>query len=445
MNQDAARKQDHIDSANRFFLAVLAGLLLFSLSLAPWHGTWEAALLVGGLAALVPGAMILAAPQALATRMAVGAALMVFCGLNIHQGHGMVELHFGIFAMLALLLCYQDWRVILCAAAVIAAHHALFSYLQQAGYGVVCMPMPGFLMVAVHAAYVVVESAALCYLALALAANSASIAKSEAASEKQSASLRTLVAQAHDGVDAIDSASRNLANSSESIAGGAQRQAESLQQTSASIEQITATVRQSAQSAKEANRFAAASGDSAQAGGLVVSDAVAAMGEINASSTRISEIISTVDEIAFQTNLLAVNAAVEAARAGEQGRGFAVVAAEVRALAVRSAEAAKEIKALVHDSLRKVERGTQLVNQSGATFAEIVVSVKRVRTMVGDIATAAEEQSRGIDQVNAAMAQMDAVTQTNTAQTEDLARTAQSLSEQSGQLMQLVGALAEAS
>jgi methyl-accepting chemotaxis protein len=267
------------------------------------------------------------------------------------------------------------------------------------------------------------------------------MATSEAALLEQAGSLRRMVAQAHSGIDAIAEASRNLASSSEAIAGGAQRQAESLQQTAASLEEITSTVRLSTDNAREANRLATSSGDSAEAGGLVVSDAVAAMGDISAASMRIVDIISTVNDIAFQTNLLAVNAAVEAARAGDQGRGFAVVAAEVRTLALRSSDAANEIKSLIQDSMAKVDRGTKLVNQSGRTLAEIVTSVKRVRSMVGDIATAAEEQSRGIDQVNTAMAQMDAVTQANTAQTGDLALTAQSLSEQSGQLMELVGAL----
>jgi methyl-accepting chemotaxis protein len=185
-------------------------------------------------------------------------------------------------------------------------------------------------------------------------------------------------------------------------------------------------------------QLASGSRDAAEQGQGVVSNAVTAMAEINAASAKIADIIGTIDEIAFQTNLLAVNAAVEAARAGEEGRGFAVVAAEVRNLAQRSAEAAKQIKALIQDSLRKVERGTDLVNKSGETLHGIVSSVKRVTDIVGEIAAAAGEQSTGIEQVNTAMTQMDQVTQSNSAQTEELSSTTESLSDQANNLMELV-------
>jgi len=232
--------------------------------------------------------------------------------------------------------------------------------------------------------------------------------------------------------------SQQLAAASEAIASGAQEQAASLEETSASLEQITAAVRQSADNAQQASQLAAGSKDSALQGQDVVAKAITAMSEINVASAKISDIISTIDEIAFQTNLLAVNAAVEAARAGDEGRGFAVVASEVRSLAQRSSGAAKEIKVLIQDSLRKVEAGSTLVNRSGETLQGIVGSVKRVTDIVGEIAASSGEQSTGIEQVNSAMTQVDRVTQSNSAQTEELSATAQSLSEQSAHLLELV-------
>jgi methyl-accepting chemotaxis protein len=197
-------------------------------------------------------------------------------------------------------------------------------------------------------------------------------------------------------------------------------------------------VKQNSDSAQQARQLASGSKEVAEKGGSVVGSAVEAMSEINASSKKIAEIITAIDEIAFQTNLLALNAAVEAARAGEQGRGFAVVAAEVRNLAQRSASAAKEIKALIQDSVKKVDAGTELVNRSGATLGEIVNSVKRVTDIVTEIAAASREQSTGIDQVNKAVTQMDSVTQRNASQTEEMSATAQTLTEQAGQLRDLV-------
>ena len=251
--------------------------------------------------------------------------------------------------------------------------------------------------------------------------------------------LHDIVAQSKSAAQQVADASRHLSSAAAQLSSGAQEQASSLEETAASLEEITGTVRQNADNARQASDLASRSRGIAEHGGEVVAHAVDAMGEINQSSKRISDIITTIDEIAFQTNLLALNAAVEAARAGEQGRGFAVVAAEVRNLAQRSAMAAKEIKTLIEDSVMKVEGGSDLVNRSGETLGEIVGSVKRVTEIIAEIAAASAEQTTGIDQVNRAVTQMDQVTQANSAQTEELSSTAQSLATQAEQLQALVG------
>jgi methyl-accepting chemotaxis protein len=253
------------------------------------------------------------------------------------------------------------------------------------------------------------------------------------------AKLQEVMIEVRQAADEVTTGSQQLSAASEQMSSGAQQQASSLEETAASLEEITGTVKQNADNAKQANQLALGSRDTAERGGEVVTRAVGAMGEINNSSKKISDIITTIDEIAFQTNLLALNAAVEAARAGEQGRGFAVVAAEVRSLAQRSATAAKEIKGLIQDSVQKVQDGSELVNESGQTLQAIVSSVKKVTDIIGEIAAASQEQSSGIDQVNKAVTEMDHVVQSNAAQTEELSSTAQTLSAQAERLQELVG------
>ena len=251
--------------------------------------------------------------------------------------------------------------------------------------------------------------------------------------------LHEIIAQVRATASHVAGAAHQLSASTEHLSTGAQQQASSLEETAASLEEITGTVRQNADNAHQANQLARASWETADKGGQVVTSAVEAMGEINRSSKKIAEIITTIDEIAFQTNLLALNAAVEAARAGEQGRGFAVVAAEVRNLAQRSAQAAKEIKSLIQDSVQKVEGGSELVNRSGQSLTEIVGSVKRVTDFIAEIAAASQEQAQGIDQVNRAVTQMDQVVQANASHTEELNATAQALAVHSAELQSLVG------
>jgi len=250
--------------------------------------------------------------------------------------------------------------------------------------------------------------------------------------------VRTALTDVRTVAAEVAAASQQLSSAAQDISSGAQQQASSLEETAASLEEITSTVKRNAENAQQASQLATGARSVAEKGGKVVESAVGAMDEITSSSKRIADIITAIDEIAFQTNLLALNAAVEAARAGEQGRGFAVVAAEVRNLAQRSASAAKEIKGLIGDSVEKVEVGSKHVTESGETLGEIVSSVKRVTDMVSEIAAASDEQHRGIEQVNSAIAQMDQVTQSNASQTEELSATSEALSTQATRLQQLV-------
>ena len=243
--------------------------------------------------------------------------------------------------------------------------------------------------------------------------------------------LKSVVNEIRSAAASVASASTQIAQGNSDLSSRSQQEASSLEETAASVEEMTATVEQNAENARQASQVAKGAREHAEKGGKVVSNAVEAMQGINASSKKISDIIGVIDEIAFQTNLLALNAAVEAARAGEQGRGFAVVASEVRNLAGRSATAAKEIKGLIQDSVAKVEEGSKLVNESGATLGEIVTSVKKVNDIISEIATASEEQSTGIKQVNQAVMQIDETVQQNAALVEQAAAAAESLREQS--------------
>ncbi|GJL57186.1 MAG: hypothetical protein NPIRA03_00430 [Nitrospirales bacterium] len=250
--------------------------------------------------------------------------------------------------------------------------------------------------------------------------------------------LGKVVSEVRQAAEHVSSASGEITQGNEDLSQRTSAQAGALQQTSASMEEMTSTIKQNADNAKQANQLAVAAREVAEKGGAVTDKAVVAMDEINKSSKKIADIINVIDEIAFQTNLLALNAAVEAARAGEQGRGFAVVASEVRNLAQRSASAAKEIKALINESVQKVGDGSELVNRSGQTLVEIVNSVKRVTDIISEISAASQEQAAGIDQVNKAVMQMDQGTQQNAALVEEATSASQSMKQQAAELLNQV-------
>jgi len=456
----------HYKQADHLMLFILWGLFVMSLGLTGMHDTMKWALIVGLPAALIPTAMILTSGGTRLTASVVAVALMMFAGLHIHQAAGLNELHFGIFVLLAFLLCYRDWVVVVVAATTIALHHLSFNYLQELGYGVRCMTEPGFGRVLVHAAYVVVETGVLCFLSVMLKRETVQAAEltatvaalsgksgvidlrsdshkavSPAGSALQQAvgAMHGAMERVHEGVAMIAAASREIATGNLDLSERTERQANSLQGTVASMESLTSRVRLNGESAQRANELAISASGVAVRGGDVVAQVVDTMASINESSKQIVEIISVIDSIAFQTNILALNAAVEAARAGEQGRGFAVVASEVRTLAQRSAGAAKEIKELISASVARVDTGTQLVDQAGATMHEIVDSVRRVTDIIGEIRAASVEQESNILEIDRAITDMDTFTQENSAQVEEAAAAARSLQDQADDLRRVVG------
>ncbi len=251
-------------------------------------------------------------------------------------------------------------------------------------------------------------------------------------------SLQGIVGNIRHTADSISVASAQIASGNQDLSGRTEQTASSLQHAASSMEQVSGTVRQTAESARTANQLASSAADAAHRGGTVVSQVITNMEEINTSSRKIAEIIGVIDGIAFQTNILALNAAVEAARAGEQGRGFAVVAGEVRSLAQRSANAAREIKSLIGASVEKVDSGARLVHDAGSTMTEIVASVQRVTDIIGEITAATTEQSGELGQVSSAVTQLDQMTQQNAALVEESAAAAESLREQALRLSSVV-------
>lgn len=452
--------------ADRLMICVVWSLFAISLALSGLHDTWNWALLIGLPTALIPTALVRIAGGTAITRRTVAASLMIFSALHIHQAAGMTEVHFGIFVLLAFLLCYRDWSVILVAAATIAVHHFSFDYLQELGFGVRCLVKPGLAIVMVHAAYVVAESCVLAYLAVLLhkeaiqaaelkvtvagltdgaegtidLAGDTVVAKSESAIMLQRAMevMKNAIASVQNGMVTVMATAGDIANSNMDLSSRTEEQSTTLSQTALSMRELTSAVQQNTADAAEANRLAISVSEIAVRGGDAVKKVVDTMSMIDTSSKKIVEIISVIDSIAFQTNILALNAAVEAARAGEQGRGFAVVASEVRNLAQRSASASKEIKHLIGSSVSQIRTGSTLVGEAGTTMSEIVNGVKDVARFITQITAASTEQSAWIQQVDSAISQMDQVTQQNASLVEEAAAAAAELTNQANDLSETV-------
>ena len=458
MQMDDKLRHVHV-MGDKVALAVLAFGLLLCFGLASVYDTWMTALLVALPALAVPAGAFYLLPGERLTRCVVGAAYMVLSACMIQQMHGMIEMHFAIFVLLAALVIYRDWLVILVAAGVIAVHHLLFNFLQAGGYDIwVFAQGASFSLVIIHALFVVFEAGVLIYFALNAAAEAVEAVETrqvggyltmqdgrinldveaiEASSEfavqftEYLDSLQAVVRELDDRAQSVNHAAREIAAGNLDLSERTEQQASALEETSASMMEMMEGARHNADNAREANSLVDDAREKAERGGRVVHEAVGAMTAITESSHKIGKITGVIDEIAFQTNLLALNAAVEAARAGEQGRGFAVVAAEVRSLAARSAEAAKEIKALIDDSVTKVEAGAELVNRSGSTLQEIVEGVARVSNLVSEIAQSSIEQNEGFQMSSRAIQTMDDMTQKNAALVEQVAAAAKELESQS--------------
>ena len=445
MNAIEARLNKNYVRADRLMLPVLGGLFVMSLALSGWHDTMQWSLLIGLPTALIPAVMIFAAPGSRLTRSIVAAAFMVFCGLHIHQAGGATELHFGIFVLLAFLLIYRDWFVIVVAAAVIAVHHLSFNYLQELGYGVTCFTKPGIHIVLIHAAYVVVEAGVLAYLAILLhrealqsaeldahvsALNSGSDGVIDLSDHHQGAisasarmlqdmlkTLRVAIISIRSGATMISGTATQLTESSNKIAEGSQAQSEAAASTAAAVEQITVSINSVAANTEDVRKLSEQSLNQTQQGNEDMSAMIGEIGNVEDAVNRIAgsvkEFVDStraitgmtqqVKDIADQTNLLALNAAIEAARAGEQGRGFAVVADEVRKLAEKSAKSATEIDK-VTNSLNQKSTSVEEVVQAGLRSLQATQErVERVAMVLGSASEAVSKSSHGVSDIAASV------------------------------------------
>ena len=422
--------------ADRLMLVVVWALFAISCLLAIRDYNLRAVLWVGLPTVVVASGLTYWRAGALVTRLFLAASLMTFAALQIHQVHGLTELHFGVFVLMSFLLAYRDWRPILCAAGVIAVHHFSFNYLQLAGLDVYCFTEPAWSTVLTHAAYVVVQAGLLIFIAWHMKADAQTgrelAVLGENLSQQEgkfdlrlppmklngtsSRTFKDTLNAIHDAMRGITTTIDQMAVSSDDIASENHTlsqqfstQAETLNATNTAMEQIAQRVRESAEHAASANSLARQTSAAAQQSEQVVSEVVDKMTEINDAVHRMGDMITMIESIAFQTNLLALNASVEAARAGNHGRGFSVVAEEVRTLAHRSASAAREIKGLIGDSLQRVEHGSTLATRAGTAMQHVVGNVGDVAKLIEHISASSDAQSHDVGRFSQGMGEMDAM------------------------------------
>jgi methyl-accepting chemotaxis protein len=416
------------------------------------------ALLVGVPALAVPWWVSRVAPAALVSRLTMAASYMVFTGLIVQQTRGDMEAHFSFFVMMSCLLVYCDWRAVVAAFGVIALHHLVFTVLQPLGVGAIVWgdlrgPWGHFL---VHGAVGGVQAAALSYIAvtmhrlvfgsfqvvamtdrissgdLAVHAAPAEFKRDDmlASVEQMRDRLATMLGGMKATAENLGVAVDEIAQGTQDLSGRTEANAARTQELSSDVSAFLESSRRSLESTAEAGRASEGVRQSAEQAGVAVQRVVDTMDAIQRSANKISEIIGTIDSIAFQTNILALNAAVEAARAGEQGRGFAVVASEVRVLAQRSASAAKEIRGLIKESADSVAAGSRQVNDAGATMAQVVASVRTVGALVQESVTRVTADQPRLEQLDVALREIDGSMQQNASFVEQLTATTTALRDQ---------------
>ncbi|MEY4766355.1 MAG: hypothetical protein RI907_3028 [Pseudomonadota bacterium] len=450
-------------------LAIGAGALhlLLCLALGVANGTWPLALMVGVPTLALPWWLARTYPLATASRVVMGIAFMVFTGLIVQQTKGDMEAHFSFFLMLSFLVVYCDWRPVVAAYLTIAVHHFVFTLMQPMGMGLLVWndtrgPWGHFL---VHGAVGGVQAAVLSYLAIRMqrlvfgSLKVADIAQRVAAGRIELDSraaaeggemmqamhamqerLAQMLRQIAGSAEILGTAVQEIASGSADLSVRTETSASRSQRVASELSEYVGSSRASLETARKAGDISETAGESAEQAREVVDRVVSTMGEIEASSRRISEITSVIDGIAFQTNILALNAAVEAARAGDQGRGFAVVAGEVRTLAQRSAVAAKEIRSLITDATERVSTGSHQVRDAGQAMLAVVNAVSEVRELIHAVATAAQRDQPRLESLGSSVADIDASMQQNAAFVEQLSATMQSLHEQEERLRASISA-----
>ncbi|CAB3762014.1 methyl-accepting chemotaxis protein [Paraburkholderia humisilvae] len=447
--------------ADKLMLAVIWCLFGISCLLANSNLTWSAVWWVALPTVALASVLVFWCAGALVTRLVLAASLMTFAALQIHQARGLAELHFGVFVLLSFLLAYRDWRPIICAAAVIAVHHFTFNYLQLAGLNVYCFTQPALSTVLVHAGYVIAQTGLLIYIALHMKADAQAgrelavlgenLSRQEGRFDlrfppitlngESSRTFKNTLDAIHRvlreitlTIDRMAASSENIATENQALLDEIATQADGLKATNVAMAQMAQRVKASAEHAATADRLAKQTSSVAQQSGAVVGEVVGTMGAIDEAVSRMGDMIATIEGIAFQTNILALNASVEAARAGEHGRGFAVVADEVRKLAQRSASAAHDIKALITESLQRVERGSALATQAGDAMRHVVGHVENVAELIQHISSSSDAQSHDVDRFSQGIDDMDVALGGNVEHVKGVVSASGSLREQAQQL-----------